>query len=99
MTSQPPPQCALDATGARGQGARYARLATAVAAVEREPGSLTVSFTPDVDRDLLDETLAVERRCCPFFELEYDDGERRLHASVSAAEHRPALDALAATLG
>jgi hypothetical protein len=93
------PHCALDADGVRHQGARYARLAPSVMAAAREPRSLTLQFGPGLDRDLLEEALAVERRCCPFFTLEFDERARRLRASVSDAEHAAALDALAEALG
>ncbi|HKP88672.1 MAG TPA: hypothetical protein VJT75_01740 [Thermoleophilaceae bacterium] len=98
MSSATPPRCDLDEAGLRDQGARYARLAPSVLAVEREPRALTVRFGPDLDVDLLEEALAVERRCCPFFELDFEGRGRRLRASVSEAEHASALDALAAAL-
>jgi hypothetical protein len=94
-----PPHCALDRAGVRDQGARYARLAPSVAAITREPEALTVEFGPELDGDLLEEALAVERRCCPFFTLDYDEPQGRLRASVSDADHAPALDALADALG
>ena len=97
--SEAPPSCSLDTNGLRDQGARYARLATAVAAIEREPTALAVAFTSAVDRALLEEALEVERRCCPFFTLHYDISARRLRASVADPEHAPALDALASALG
>jgi hypothetical protein len=96
---RPLPHCALDQEGLGDQGARYARLAGSVVAVARERDALTVEFAPDVDRELLERTLAIERECCPFFTLELDAGAQHLRAGVSDAEHRPALDALAAALG
>jgi hypothetical protein len=98
MDLETPPHCALDRAGLQDQGARYARLAATVTAAERSGGALTVEFGPEVDRELLERTLAIERECCPFFELELDARARRLRASVSEAEHEPALDALAAAL-
>ncbi|MFL5780040.1 MAG: hypothetical protein ACJ760_01890 [Thermoleophilaceae bacterium] len=90
--------CALDRDGLETQGARYSRLAVAVTALQREPRSLTVEFDASVDRELLDQTLAIERECCPFFTLELDEQSRRLRASVSRADQAPALDALAEAL-
>jgi hypothetical protein len=90
--------CALDRAGLQAQGARYSRLAVAVSALQREPRRLTVEFDADVDRELLGQTLAIERECCPFFTLELDARGRRLRASVSRAEDAPALDALAEAL-
>ena len=94
----PIPQCALDPAGLEDQGARYARLGRSVATAERSDASLTVEFGPDLDRELLERTLAVERECCPFFTLDYDESRRRLRASVSEPDHVPALDALADAL-
>lgn len=93
------PHCALDTAGLQHQGARYARLAPAVASLERNGRMLTVEFGASVDRRLLEQTLAIERECCPFFTLELDEAERRLRASVDDEDHAAALDALAAALG
>lgn len=99
MASEPRiASCALDADGLRDQGARYSRLAAWVVRIDRDPGLVTVHFGPDVDRELLDRTLAIERECCPFFTLELDPSELRLRASVANADQRPALDALADAL-
>ena len=89
------PHCRLDATGLHDQRARYARLAASVERVERADGELSVTFGRTLDRAALDEALAVERDCCPFFRLEFDERERRLRVGVDGAEHQPALDALA----
>jgi hypothetical protein len=51
------------------------------------------------DDALIDELIAVERSCCPFFTLEWEPGERRLTVTVEAPEHEPALDAIAYALG
>jgi hypothetical protein len=47
---------------------------------------------------VVDELVAVERRCCPFLDLRWDPNERRLSVAVSRAEHEPALDAITAAL-
>ena len=86
-------QCGLDAAGLAAQRDRYRRLAGSVTGFERGEG-LVVQFAPDVEAALVDETLAVERRCCPFFRLEYDRSARRLAIGVDDDEQRPALDAL-----
>jgi hypothetical protein len=91
--------CALDTAGLEAQGRRYARLAADVERLERTPESLTVEFREGFDAPLLNEALAIERECCPFFVLELDDNERRLRAGVRADQHLPALDALADALG
>jgi len=86
--------CRLDADGLRTQHDRYRRLGTVTVHVTRVPRRLTVEFSSAVDHDLVDQALAVERDCCPFFTLDYDPGTRRLTACVA----EPALDALIAAL-
>ena len=88
------PACRLDAGGLRLQRDRYRALSAHATAVSRRPRRLTVRFDAGVDVDLLRETVEVERGCCPFFELEYDEGRRRLAVSVAQPEHEPALDAI-----
>ena len=93
------PSCALDSDGLRQQGGRLAALAPSVVATQRGAGRLEVTFAPDYDRELLEEALAVERECCPFFSLSLDESARRLTIAVSCADHEPALAALADQLG
>jgi hypothetical protein len=62
--------------------------------LERRPRRLLLQFAPDVDAALVEETLAIERRCCPFFRLEFEPSARRLEIGVDRAEQDPALDAL-----
>ena len=45
------------------------------------------------------ELVEVERRCCPFFAIDWDPERRRFSIGVSDAEHEPALDAIAYALG
>lgn len=85
--------CGLDRTGLNTQLARYGELGRHVEAMRRSPGLLEVSFGADVDAGLLGEALAVERECCPFFDLSYDGSARHLSVSVDAS-HDAALDAL-----
>src|SRR4051794_17865516 len=93
------PTCALDEDGIREQRARYADLAPSVTRVQCEPETLVIEFDEDFDRQALDQALAVEGECCPFFQFAFDDEERRLRATVREAEQLPALDALAHALG
>jgi len=86
--------CRLDEVGLRDQLQRYRLLGAGVRIAERRPGQLRVEFGPDVDRGLLDETLAIERRCCGFFRLDYSDEHRELTIGVDDPGHEPALDAL-----
>jgi hypothetical protein len=92
------PSCALDEAGRADQRARYSRLAPAVSRIEREADAVWIEFDEQLDRETLDETLAVERACCPFFEFAFDDSLRRLRATVREPEQAPALDAMADAL-
>lgn len=95
MTDELPiAQCDLDPPGLAAQRERYRRLARSVTALERRPGRLLLRFASDVDVTLVEETLAIERRCCPFFRLEFEPSARRLQIGVERAEQDPALDAL-----
>jgi hypothetical protein len=78
---------------------RLRRLGPNVARFERREDRVGVEFKAGFDRELLDEALAVERECCPFFRFDFDASSRKLTVRVEAAEHRPALDALAYALG
>ena len=93
------PSCKLDEAGRRTQGERYARVRESVAAATAEGDAVVVDFDEGLDGEVLEEALAVERECCPFFVLDFDAGRRRLRASVRDADHLPALDVLAEALG
>jgi hypothetical protein len=62
-------------------------------------GTLIVDFAADVDRAALEEALATERECCPFFQIRFDERSRRLTVGVTDTEEEPALAAIAAALG
>jgi hypothetical protein len=89
------PSCALDEDGIAAQRNRYARLAPSVTRVGNEPQAVSIEFRAGFDRAALDEALAVERECCPFFVFEVDEPESRLRVTVRDAEHLAALEALA----
>jgi hypothetical protein len=57
-----------------------------------------VDFAAAPDRGLLDTTIKVERGCCSFFALAYDEAARRLTVTVADPERRSALDAIQAAL-
>jgi arsenite methyltransferase len=88
--------CSLDAAGRAEQAARYRALAAHVEASERGNAELVVKFGADVDGELLAEAVAVERACCPFFEIAVDG--RRLTVGVADPAHAAAVDALADVL-
>jgi hypothetical protein len=89
------PSCGLDETGLRLQYARYRTAGAGARVVQRSRRRLVVDLDEKVDLKLVDELLAIERECCPFFELGWRPDARRLSVSVSQKRHEPALDAIA----
>ena len=67
------PTCALDEEGTVAQRARYAQLACDVKRLERTGDAVVIEFHDRFDRETLEETLAVERACCPFFLFRFDE--------------------------
>jgi hypothetical protein len=61
--------CSLSAGELAAQLERYRALGRAAAEVEHDPGRLVVHFSEDPPAALLEQTMAVERGCCPFFDL------------------------------
>lgn len=92
------PSCALDEAGLRSQLERYRQAGQNARLIERTPRSLVVDLDQNVDAELIAETVAIERECCPFFTLTWEPDRRRLTISVSQAAHEPALDAIAFAL-
>jgi hypothetical protein len=93
------PSCALDETGLRLQLERYRRAGRGATIVERTRRRLVVDLDCGVDEKLLEEALAVERDCCPFFTLSWEPRRGQLTIAVAATEHEPALEAIAFALG
>jgi hypothetical protein len=91
--------CSLAPEGLATQRERYGRVARDVASIVREDGRVVVELADGYDRSVLEELLAVERECCPFFAFDVDLERGRLAVGVSDEEQRPALDAIAAALG
>lgn len=94
-----PAGCTLTNGGLVEQLERYRRLGTSAVRITRRDLGLMVWFDSAVDVALLTETIAVERDCCGFFTVDYDDSERRLSITVDGPARRDALDALASALG
>jgi hypothetical protein len=88
------PSCALDESGLRRQLERYRQIGTGARLIDRTHRSLVVDLDRRVERKLVEETIATERECCPFFGLGWEPNIRRLTISVSQAEHEPALEAI-----
>lgn len=93
------PECRLDEDGLTTQRRRYRRLGIAAEKIERSRGVLTIRFRAGLDRGLLEETIAVEEACCPFFGFDYSPRERVLRIGVERDDQTAALDALAFALG
>jgi hypothetical protein len=93
-----PADCTLDHSDLIEQVDRYRRLGATAISIEASARELLVSLSDDVDLDLLRDTIAVERGCCSFFTLAYDDSEGRLSIRVEDPARSEALRALAAAL-
>lgn len=93
-----PSSCALDETALAEQLDRYRAVGRDSELVARDPRRIVVEVGPAVPGTLVDELVAVERACCPFFNLDWRPLERRLTVAVREAEHEQALSAIAATL-
>jgi len=93
------PSCALDEAGVQAQQARHARLAPSVTNLERQAETVLFAFSDDYDRQALEEMVAVEKQCCPFFDFAFNEGKRELTVGVKEEEMLPALEAIAAHLG
>src|SRR5437868_12336015 len=87
--------CALDRVGLEEQRRRHRRLSPSVVQVTRQATVLGVDFAPGFDRRALDELIAVERECCPFFAFSFDERLRHLEIAVRDPDAAPALDAFA----
>jgi len=92
------PSCTLDPDGLRLQLERYNQAGARARLVNHTRRSLVVDLDEEVDTELVEKTIAIERACCPFFTLDWKPERRRLTVAVSQAEHEPALNAIAFAL-
>jgi hypothetical protein len=92
------PSCALEEGALRLQLERYRRAGQGASLIDRTRRRLVVDVDECVDDRLIDELIAIEGECCPFFALAWEPDRRRLTVSVSRAEHETALDAIAFAL-
>jgi hypothetical protein len=90
--------CALDETGLRLQLERYREAGKRARLVEQTGRRLVVHLDKHVDNDLVEEIIAIEGACCPFFDLRWEPERRRLSVAVSQPDHEAALDAIASAL-
>jgi hypothetical protein len=88
------PECKLSVPELREQHARYRRVAQWVEELHREGGAVVARLSPQADRDLVRATVAIERECCPFFEIAYDADAGVLRYGVGVPDHEPALEAI-----
>jgi hypothetical protein len=100
MNSLPmaPGTCSLDEADLGTQLARYRSAGRGADIVEQSPARLVVRVGA-ISHVAVEELIAVERRCCPFFDLKWEPTERRLSISVSRREDEPALESIADALG
>lgn len=91
--------CSLDPAGLRQQQERYRRAGVGATVLERAPLRLVVELADQVPSETVRDLIAVERECCPFFELTWAPEARRFTIAVSAPEQAPALGAIAYALG
>jgi hypothetical protein len=97
-TGAPAPACTLDAPGMQSQRARYRSLGRSLTHMQRDGDVLVLEFGSDLDRQLLERALEVERGCCPFFCFSFDPELRRLCVGVADPASADALAAFAALL-
>lgn len=94
-----PESCSLDRDGLRAQLERYRRAGDGATLLERGARRLVVRVADTARAGDIEQLIAVERECCPFFELAWEPELRTLVLAVADDEHGPALDALAYALG
>jgi hypothetical protein len=93
-----PSSCSLDDAQRQEQLARYRSAGRGAEVLERSARRIVLALEEDMPDALVDELIAVERGCCPFFELDWRADHRRLTVSVRGAEHEPALELIAAAV-
>lgn len=91
--------CTLTPAQARVQSQRHEQVGRSATGVAYDGDAVRIDFDATLDRAALDELIEVERECCPFFTLAYDEDARALTVSVEDAFFRPALEHLAQRLG
>jgi len=94
-----PASCTLDADGARAQGERYARLAASATRIDRREDLIVIGLRGDRDARLIEELIATENECCPFYRFDFRPDLGQLIIGVDSPAQRPALDAIADALG
>jgi hypothetical protein len=93
------PRCTLNHAELTQQRARYRRIGLGGRLLERSPRALAIELAAGADNALVEQAIAIERRCCPFYEFGWDPAARRLSIAVKRREEEPALGAVALALG
>ena len=93
------PSCSLNEAQLVEQLAGYARAGRGAEVIERERRRRVIRVGSDVPESLILRLIEVERGCCPFFEMVWDEASRRLAIEVPDSDHEPALDAIVSALG
>jgi hypothetical protein len=86
--------CALAPAELETQLDRYRTLGRHATSVTRRAGEVLVHFSDDAPSGLLERTLDVERRCCPFIHTRFDAADRLLTITVERVDQGPRLDSL-----
>jgi hypothetical protein len=89
-----PAGCGLSEAGFGSQLRRYRLLSEHVIRLERRTGKVTAEFGARLPQGLLEQTLEVERGCCPFVEATYEPARRLLTLAVRTIDQDPRLDSL-----
>lgn len=93
------PSCALDDQDLRAQRERYRLVGEGARVVARDERRVVMDLAAQVDATVVEQLVAVERDCCPLFELSWDAGQKRLAIWVARHEDEPALLAIESALG
>jgi hypothetical protein len=94
-----PSTCSLDRASLDEQLGRYRAVGQDAVCLSRTETRLALTVNERVPNRAVDELIAVENRCCPFFALDWEPAHRRLAISVHAPEHAGALEAIVLALG
>src|SRR5271167_3576797 len=90
--------CALDDAALNAQLDRYRTIGAGAEVLEHDRRRVVIRVSPAAT-GLAGEAVDVERRCCPFFGIDWRPEQRRLAVSVDRAENEVALAAIAQALG
>jgi hypothetical protein len=93
------PCCSLNKAQLAEQLAGYARAGRGAEVIERERRRRVIRVGSDVPESLILRLIEVERGCCPFFHMVWDEASRRLAIEVPDSDHEPALEAIVSALG